>query len=900
MRIPFIQSCGLALALALFPPSARAQDDLGVIVPPSEAGLTGTPQIKRDPTDASIAAVTAELVQRWQFSQHPFDAEISSKFLDRYLEALDYFHLLFLQSDLKEFESYRSNLQDYVMEKKDISPAYDIFARFLLRANQREAFETNLLHTEKFDFSGHERFTMDRHDLPNPKDMTEAANLWREEVRLDYLDEKLREKIVFAGPVTFDAHSNLVITLSSNALNSTRFDFLPGKFLDDKGRQIGWVETPGNLADATNATVHLEIQTAANLLKITNHFFTADGTNLGTITFTRAPDPATPIVQADASSSITTPANVEGAGNNLAFTNNEAVARAKISGKEYRAEIHFDQKDTANIVRTLQKRYAQIVKNYNQLTNDGHVLEYYLTSLARAYDPHSDYFGRAQAENFDIQMRLSLVGIGAQLHQMESDECEIEDLIPDGPAEKSGQITNHDIILAVAQKDQDPVPVTGMPLQDVVDMIRGPKDTPVTLTIQKYHSTRQKLVTLIRAKVQLVDKEAKAELYDTTPKIGVINVPSFYAANDSDGPGSSSHDRKSVTTDVAKLVSRLKKENVEGIILDFRANGGGYLDQAEKLTGLFIGKGPVDQTKGPDGEIRTGSSTASKPLYDGPLMVLTSRMSASASEILAGALQDYGRALIVGDKTTFGKGTVQTVEPLEPFMEEKHLPLSPNLGRLHVTIKKFYRASGLTTESNGVAADIVLPSLLNYANFSESSQPNWLPADTVTPANNFPRDYYFGMVQPYLTELLKRTQERQDKSKDFDYLQEDIDQYRKSLKDKSISMNEADRLAEQHTNEARLEARNKERASRPKKDEKVFDITLKNVGDDNLEARKLAPKPPPEDGADPAEADEAPDDPDWSILRLAEARHIMADYIALLKTPLAADKSPAAGPTHVN
>ena len=883
MRVPFLYCAALALTVAVFQTSAQDQVfGTGLIAKTTESDLAKIPQIKRDPTDPNIAFVTADLVQQWQFSHHPFDAEISSRFLDRYVEALDYLHLLFFQSDREEFESYRTNLQTYVMVKRDISPAYVIFERFLERAREREAYQTNVLQNEKFDFSGHDRFVTDRHDLPNPKDLSEATNLWHEEVRLDYLDEKLREKIVFTGPVTFDAGSNLVITLARKDTNATTFDFLPGKILDRGGRQLGSVETPGPAADATNALVHLALSPAANLLKITNEFFGVNGTNLGAITFARVPEPVV-LVTNEAGPQAAIWTNIAGLLTNYSLT-------APVE-KKYTAEIRLNQKDTASIVRNLQKRYVQILKNYNELTNDGHVLEYYLTSLARAYDPHSDYFGRAQAENFDIQMNLSLVGIGAVLHKKENDECEIEELIPDGPAARSGQITNKDVILAVAQKDQDAVPLNGMPLQDVVDMIRGPKDTPVTLTIQSLHSTRQKLVTLIRAKVKLVDKESKAEIYDTTPKIGVINVPSFYAETEADNTAlDAPHERKSVTTDVAKLVARMKREKVDGIILDFRANGGGYLDQAIKLTGLFIGKGPVVQTKSPDGEITTDSSFDPMPLYDGPLMILTSRMSASASEILAGALQDYGRALIVGDKTTFGKGTVQTVQPLDPFMRDAHLTSSANLGRLHVTIKKFYRASGLTTESNGVAADIVLPSILNYANFNESSQPNWLPADTVSSADLPPG---WNRVKPYLPELVKRTEARQAKSKDFAYLQEDIDQYRKSLADKSVSLNESERLAEQQTNEARLEARTKERASRPKTDEKVLELALKNVNDPKLEPRKVAPKTTPEDGVEPLEADDIPDDPDWGNLRLAEARRLMADYIGLLKTSLAAQKPPA-------
>ncbi|MGD1085012.1 MAG: carboxy terminal-processing peptidase [Verrucomicrobiota bacterium] len=804
--------------------------------PPAAPSLrvqTEEPVLSGDEMDARIAAWTANAVQAFQYSQHPFDAEISGRFLDRYLESLDYNHVFFLQSDLNQFDTYRSNLQVYTLRKHDISPAFVIFSRFLERAGEREAYESNLVATEHFDFAGQERFTPERqrHDLPNPKDLAEATNLWREEVRFDYLDEKLAQKLEYKGPVAFEGQSNLTVSLTRKTTNWSSFQFLPNKFEDERGREFGSLEVSPN---GTNATVQLRIAPAGNLLKMTNHFFGGDGKELGEIRFERTPE-----------------------------TNNGAAARTDASAKKFDCIIESKEKDTAKLVSSLQKRYAQLLKNYNELTNDGHVLEIYLTALARAYDPHSDYFGRAEAENFKIRMQLSLIGIGAKLMQTDADRCKIDSLIPGGPAEQSGQLTNNDIIVAVAQEDQEPVEVDGKPLQEVVDMIRGPEGTPVTLTIEPAHprdpSVRQKVVTLIRNKVKLVEEESKAWMFESPAKIGVINVPSFYAETDSDDPASGPpHEHKTVTTDVAALVNRLKKEKVGGIILDLRANGGGYLDEAIKLTGLFTGRGPVVMTKSPDGEILTDNATNSAPLYDGPLIVLTSRLSASASEILAGALQDYGRAIIVGDKTTFGKGTVQTVQPLSAFIPGRRPDTSPNLGSLHLTIKKFYRASGFTTESNGVAADIVLPSILTYANLSESSQPNWLPADTIGSADLPPN---LNLVKPYLPELTERSLERRAASKDFAYLDEDIAEYRKSQDDKSMSMNEAARLKEQQDRDARMEARKIERAARPKADEKFYDLTLKDVDKPELTPHKVAEKPASNEDAGPTDSDADSEDP---------------------------------------
>jgi carboxyl-terminal processing protease len=341
----------------------------------------------------------------------------------------------------------------------------------------------------------------------------------------------------------------------------------------------------------------------------------------------------------------------------------------------------------------------------------------------------------------------------------------------------------------------------------------------------------------------------------------------------------------------------MKKENVDGIILDLRGNGGGFLEEAIKLTGLFA-KGPVVQTKEPDtspgrsGRIAVEATPKGPVLYDGPLIVLTSRLSASASEIVAGALQDYGRALIVGDKATFGKGTVQSVAPMSNFMAMQRLPYSYDPGSLKVTIKKFYRAGGASTQSNGVISDIILPSDLNYAEVGESSLPNPLPWDEISSANDLPD---LNLVKPYLPELLKRSLNRRETDKDFAYLQEDIDEYRKTLADKSVSLNEAERLAEQRATDARQEARKKERAARPKSGEKVYEITMKNVDLPGLQPPEVKPKPAPgpDEDADPTQAAPAAgEDPAATDVALTETRRIMADYISLQKKPMAAAKGP--------
>jgi carboxyl-terminal processing protease len=330
------------------------------------------------------------------------------------------------------------------------------------------------------------------------------------------------------------------------------------------------------------------------------------------------------------------------------------------------------------------------------------------------------------------------------------------------------------------------------------------------------------VVTLIRDEIKLEDQEAKAKLIElpgesaqTPQRIGIIDLPSFYADLEN-----RKATRKSTTSDVAKLLKKLKDEKVTGVILDLRRNGGGSLEEAINLTGLFIKEGPIVQVQDPNGDITVDKDTDASVLYDGPLVVLTSRFSASASEILAGALQDYGRALIVGDSSTHGKGTVQTLLKLGPLLRTTN-----ELGALKITIRKFYRASGSSTQLKGVVPDIVLPSVNNHAEVGEASLPNAMAWDTVPSQKYEP----VNIIPPVLPELRKRSEGRVNSDRDFAYMREEIERFKKAKEEKSVSMNEAERLKEKKDNEARAEARKKDLRSRPQPNYKTYELTLKNV-----------------------------------------------------------------------
>src|SRR5258706_10413202 len=348
------------------------------------------------------------------------------------------------------------------------------------------------------------------------------------------------------------------------------------------------------------------------------------------------------------------------------------------------------------------------------------VYEVYLTALAHVYDRHSDYMGRRQLEEFNISMSLSLFGIGAQL-QSEEGYCKIRALLPGGPAMASKQIKPGDRIVAVAQDGKEPVDIIEMPLIEVVQLIRGPKGTKVTLTLipgDAVDSSMRKTLTLVRDEIKLENQEAKARIVDLpiadgkTQRIGVIDLPSFYSGDES----RNGHGHSGATADVAKLIEKLKQENVKGIILDLRRNGGGSLEEAINLTGLFFEFGPVVQTKDGEGHVSVERDRDPTVLYEGPLVVLTSKLSASASEILAGALQDYERAILVGDPSTFGKGTVQSMIQLAPLMHRLKQEPTENPGALKLTIRKFYRPDGSSTQLKGVVPDIILPSALAQLN----------------------------------------------------------------------------------------------------------------------------------------------------------------------------------------
>lgn len=446
--------------------------------------------------------------------------------------------------------------------------------------------------------------------------------------------------------------------------------------------------------------------------------------------------------------------------------------------------------------QTISKRYERWHKRLLEFEPTD-VQEIYLTTLTQTYDPHSTFLSTDTLEDFNISMQNSLVGIGALLEDVDG-KCVIKRLIPGGPAKASKQLQGGDVITAVAEsKDDDFVEIYDMKLRNIVKLIRGKKGTVVRLKINPADAddpSVSKTITLVRDEIKLTANLAKAKIFPIQKDanslaytVGVIELPSFY--------GSERGKEGGTTHDVDLLISKLKEKGVDGIVLDLRYNGGGLLSEAVSLTGLFIESGPVVQIKDSRGSISRQSDTNDRISWDGPLIVLTSRHSASASEILAGALRDYNRAIIVGDSSTHGKGTVQQIIPLSAsnsFLAQ-FKSIKEQYGAAKVTIQKFFLPSGASTQNKGVLSDIIVPSVNEYLPIGESDLDNPLPWDEINPSSDFTKIEITkepGFISPGLkNKLIHNSAERLSSLKEFDYLRDSIEWWKLKDDEKSISLN---------------------------------------------------------------------------------------------------------------
>jgi carboxyl-terminal processing protease len=453
--------------------------------------------------------------------------------------------------------------------------------------------------------------------------------------------------------------------------------------------------------------------------------------------------------------------------------------------------------DAAKIRETLDKRYANYLDRIRQIDSED-VFQTFMNAYALSIDPHTNYLGPRASENFDIAMKLSLEGIGAVL-QRDDDYTAIREIVAGGPAAMSGKFKVGDRIVGVGQgANSQIVDVVGWRLDDVVDLIRGPKDTTVRLEVLPADAGpdgKHELIALVRKKVNIEEQAAKSSVIeikdgDATRRVGVISLPTFYEDFDARRRGDKNY--KSATRDVAKLLDGLKAQHVDAVLMDLRNNGGGSLSEAIDLTGLFVGKGPVVQVRNADGRVEVGRNTHQNMVWSGPFAVLVNRNSASASEIFAGAIQDYGRGLIVGEQT-YGKGTVQNLVDLDQMSQSE----KPAFGELKMTIQQFFRVDGASTQLRGVTPDIAFPVTGDFAQNGESTNKNALAWASIAAADYTPTSD----LQSILPMLKSMHDARVAKEKPWLAYEADVADFRKLRAETTISLNEKVRREERDEQE---------------------------------------------------------------------------------------------------
>src|SRR5579862_308164 len=718
---------------------------------------TGSVPAANDPDPGPIVASVGRLLETAHYSRQNIDPELAARFLDNYLDQLDYNRLFFTQKDVDAIRAkYRPSLSDDIL-LGNVNPATEIWDMYIKRVESRIAKVKTLL-KGKFAFTEERTIERDRTKSPWPKDDGQADQLWHDRIEGEVLQEKL------------DKDPKLAASTNEK-----------GKKTHPKDTAIASPEGP--LTDPVKIVAH---------------------------------------------------------------------------------------------------RYDQILRNIHEETHDDAV-KFFLSTLAQTYDPHSEYLSKSDLDNFDIQMKLSLFGIGAVL-QSEDGYATIKDLVPGGPAQKEGHLKVNDRISAVAQGSKDFVDVIDMKLDKVVNLIRGEKGTTVRLQVVPAHAAdpaKRKIIQIVRDQIQLKDQAAKAEIIERedadgrTHRLGWIILPSFYADMEHAG----SKGAKSTTQDVLTLLNRLKQENIEGLVMDLRHNGGGSLEEAVNLTGLFIKRGPVVQAKDSNGNIHVSKDRDPSVAWDGPLIVCTNRLSASASEIFAAALQDYNRAVIVGDASTFGKGTVQTmleIGRIMPFLGSGN----NEAGALKLTIQKFYRIAGGSTQHKGVESDVRLPSLFDRPEIGESALKNPMKYDEVDPAS-------FDKVADhplFLDDLRKRSAARVVSNNELKYIADDLNRTKQKLADNKISINERIRREELVADKAREAALTAQRAKAKAPSQKRYSVTLDNADKPELQLVKNEAKPAGSPAPDADEEDLGSKPAEIDPIR-DETLNILGDLVELSHAP---------------
>ncbi|HEY6131286.1 MAG TPA: carboxy terminal-processing peptidase, partial [Halioglobus sp.] len=524
--------------------------------------------------------------------------------------------------------------------------------------------------------------------------------------------------------------------------------------------------------------------------------------------------------------------------------------------------LKLADKPDDEIVPTLEKRYTSQLKSVKQY-NSQDVFQIYANALTELYDPHTNYLSPRSTENFNINMSLSLEGIGAVL-QMDDEYTKVSSLVAKGPADKQGELQPSDRIVAVGQGEDGPMEdIIGWRLDEVVELIRGPKDTTVRLQVipaKSKSSDERKDITIVRSKVKLEEQSAQKKVLeipegDKTIKVGVIDIPAFYI--DFDAMRRGEKDYKSTTRDVKNLLQELESDKVDGIVIDLRNNGGGSLQEANELTGLFIEYGPTVQIRHSSRRVWRDGKRLRSPYYEGPLVVLVNRLSASASEIFAGAMQDYQRAIIVGDRS-FGKGTVQTLIPLTE-------------GQLKITESKFYRISGESTQHRGVVPDVEFPSIYDTEEIGESALDHALNWDQISPI----RHGNYGDLSSVLPAIQSQFHQRSVHNPDFIFLEDQIELAQETRQITDLPLNEKARIALRDSQEQKaLNIENKRRKALG--EEQLTQLEHDDDDEDVDDLEQQSALGDEDEGDVNKDSDEDADD-----VLLQEAGHVLVDALLL-------------------
>lgn len=617
---------------------------------------------KGDDKDKILIYLLKNLLASNHFEPNEINDEFSIEVFDNFIENLDPAKRYFIQSDIDEFEKYKTQIDNQILND-EVDFFNLVYARFLQRVEEAKTYYVEILDTP-YNFSNDDVLNVDYENKPFAQNKAELKEVWRKQLKFSTLS-RLHDKIS-AG------------------------------FIDEKtSEEISdfEVEFRNNISD--DAFKFNDIYSTEKQIQQVQQILVEHGINVGS----------------------TGPDGVYGKSTEVAIEKYKKKLNPdleKISDEQF-AKLEIEAREST------KKNYDDF---YERISDFDHAdwFATFLNSITEAYDPHTSYFPPRTKKAFDERLSGKLEGIGARLMQ-KNDYTKVSELISGGPAWRAGELEVGDIILKVAQGEEEPLDIVGMRLSDAIEFIKGPKGTEVKLTLKKIDGSIE-VISIIRDIVEIEETFVKSSVIEKEgKKFGIINLPSFYI-------DFKDRDARNCAKDMAIEIERLKEEDVEGILIDLRNNGGGSLPAVIEMAGLFIKDGPIVQVKYKDEKPIVQKDRDKSILWNGPLVVLTNELSASASEIFAAAMQDYKRAVVIGSKQTYGKGTVQTVMDLNRYYN-----FNGDLGGMTLTIQKFYRINGGSTQLEGVKPDVILPSRYTYMDIGEKEYSNPLPWDQIKKAN---------------------------------------------------------------------------------------------------------------------------------------------------------------------